>query len=194
MEYYDAYFDAQTGGGGGLGRSGYGGISHVYIGSPNQRGHGIGSFLGGLFRRIIPLLKQGARTIGKEALRSGVNVANDILDKGMHPREAFQTRLRESGTNLKRKAEEKINNLMQGSGYKAAKINKLLHSLGSGGVRRIGVKKRKKSSTSRKRSGRIKKKKRKGKKKTVRRRETKTDSKKRKKRRKKPRTVSDIFA
>lgn len=190
MAYYDAYFDTQTGGGG-IGRSGYGGISHVYIGSPNQRGHGIGSFLGGLFRRIMPLLKQGARTVGKEALRSGINVANDILDKGMHPREAFKTRLRESGTNLKRKAEEKINNLMQGSGYKATKISKLLHSLGSGGVRRIGVKKRKKSSTSRKRLGRVNK--RKGKKKTVSRRKTKTSGKK-KSRRKKSRTVSDIFA
>lgn len=191
MEYYDTYFDAQTGGG--IGRSGYGGISHVYIGSPNQRGHGIGSFLGGLFRRIIPLLKQGARTVGKEALRSGVNVANDILDKGMQPREAFKTRLRESGVNLKRKAEEKINNLMHGSGYKATKMRKLLHSLGSGGVRRIGVKKRKKSSTSTKRSGRVKK--RKGKKKRVSRRRTKTGgNKKKSRRRKKPRTVSDIFA
>lgn len=185
MAYYDAYFDTQTGGG--VGRAGYGGISHVYIGSPNQRGHGIGSFLGGLFRRIIPLLKQGARTVGKEALRSGINVANDVLDKGIHPREAFKTRLRESGTNLKRKAEEKINNLMHGSGYKATKINKLLHSLGSSGVRRSGVTKRKKSS--RKRSGRVKK--RKIKKKAVNRRKTKTGGKKR---RKKPRTVSDIFA
>lgn len=146
MAYYDEYFDMQIG----YGKSGYGGISHVYIGSPNQRGHGIGSFLGGLFRRIIPLLKQGARVVGKEALRSGINVANDILENGARPKEAFKTRLRESGENLKRKAEEKIDRLMQGSGYKSAKINKLLHSLGDSASRRIGVKKRKRTTKKKK--------------------------------------------
>lgn len=206
MDYYDEYFGAQTGGA----RTGYGGISQVYIGSPNQRGHGIGSFLGGLFRRIIPLLKHGARAVGKEALRSGVSMASDIMDSGMHPREAFKTRLRESGENLKRKAEEKISALMKGSGYKAAKINNLMHSVGGSASRYIGVKKRRKraataslSSTLRKRhSGRVEKKKKKRssgsstrkKRKTsiVRGRKPKTAAGK--SRRKKPRTVSDIFA
>lgn len=186
MDYYDAYFDTQTGGG----RTGYGGISHVYIGSPNQRGHGIGSFLGGLFRRIIPLLKHGARAVGREALRSGINVASDIMDTGMQPREAFKTRLRESGENLKRKAEEKINTLMKGSGYKEAKLRQLIHSVGGRSSRRIGVKKRKKAATSRKRSGRVKKKKGK-KRKTVNRKSASSGTRKK---RKNPRTVSDIFA
>lgn len=188
MAYYDEYFDMQTGGGGG--RTGYGGISHVYIGSANQRGHGIGSFLGGLFRRIIPLLKQGARAVGKEALRSGMNMATDIMDSGIHPREAFKTRLHESGENLKRKAEEKISTLMKGSGYKAGKINKLIHSLAGNVSRRTGVKKRKKTVTSRKRSGSVKKRQKK-KKKTVKRRATKQTTTNRYK---KSRTVADIFA
>lgn len=184
MTHYDSYFDTQTGGGG---RTGYGGISHVYIGSPNQRGHGIGSFLGGLFRRIIPLLKQGARTVGKEALRSGMNVASDIIDNGIHPREAFKTRLRESGENLKRKAEEKINTLMQGSGYKTAKIKRLIHSVRGSASQRIGVKKgRKHKTTSRKRF-------REKKKKSVRRKKTKAADKRKNKKKKKPRTVTDIF-
>lgn len=187
MGYYDEYFDMQTGSGA---RTGYGGISHVYIGSPNQRGHGIGSFLGGLFRRIIPLLKQGARTVGKEALRSGINAATDIMESGIHPREAFKTRLRESGENLKRKAEEKISTLMKGSGYKAGKINKLMHSLAESASRRTGVSKRKKPVNSRKRSGGVKKK-RSAKKKKVKRRATKLTAKSRYK---KSRTVADIFA
>lgn len=179
MTYYDEYFDVQRGGG----RTGYGGISHVYIGSPNQRGHGIGSFLGGLFRRILPLLKQGARAVGKEAVRTGINVATDIMDSGVRPKEAFKTRLRESGENLKRKAEEKLSTLMQGSGYKASKINKLMHSLAERASRRTTVKKRKKRSA---RAGQVQKKK----KKATARKTRKTTTK----RRKKSRTVTDIFA
>lgn len=189
MSHYDLYFDAQTGGGS---RTGYGGISHVYIGSPNQRGHGIGSFLGGLFRRIIPLLKQGAQTVGKEALRSGVNIVNDIVESGVRPKEAFKTRLRESGQNLKHKAEEKINKLMHGSGYKASKVRKLMHSFSDSATRRNAQKNKKK-----KRSSRPTKKNRAGcaRKKPTRRSTTSSRViKRRKKGAATSRTVSDIFA
>lgn len=182
MDIYSDYFEAQTGAGA---RTGHGGISHVYVGSPNQRGHGIGSFLGGLFRRIIPLLKQGARTVGKEALRTGINVASDVMDSGLHPREAFKTRLRESGQNLKRKAEEKIDTLMKGSGYKGAKLSDFMHSIAGRSSRRIGSKKRKKSTVRRKRSRKA------NKKKTVTR---KLGAYIKKKKRKKVRSVSYIFA
>lgn len=196
MDYYDTYFDVQTGAGA---RTGYGGISHVYIGSPNQRGHGIGSFLGGLFRRIIPLLKQGARTVGKEALRSGINMASDVVNSGVQPGEAFQTRLRESGQNLKRKAEEKINSLMKGSGYKGSKINKLMHSAAESASRRNSVKSKRKTVKSRKRSsggnggGGTRKKRIKKVKKSVRGRRASAKSRATR-RNKKPRTVTDIFA
>lgn len=188
MDLYSDYFEAQTGGG--SARAGHGGISNVYVGSPNQRGHGIGSFLGGLFRRIIPLLKQGARTVGKEALRAGVNVASDVLDSGMHPREAFKTRLRESGQNLKRKAEEKIDTLMKGSGYKAVKLRHLMHSTVGRASRRIISKKQKNLSVrGKRRAGGVKKKK---KKKPVKRKLKTAITKKRKN--KKVRSVADIFA
>ena len=51
---------------------------HVFIGSPYQRGHGIGSFLGGLFRKILPFLNKGARAVEKEALRAGINMIEDV--------------------------------------------------------------------------------------------------------------------
>lgn len=191
MDYYDEYFDVQMGSGA---RTGYGGISHVYIGSPNQRGHGIGSFLGGLFRRIIPLLKQGARTVGREALRSGINMTSDVVNSGVQPREAFQTRLREAGQNLKRKAEEKINSLMKGSGYKGSKINKLVHSAAERMSRRSSVKRKRKVVKARKRpsGGGLRKKRVKKRKKSVSGR--RSQAKPRVTRRnKKPRTVADIF-
>lgn len=76
MAHYDEYFKMQTG----YGKAGYEEISYVDIGSPNQKGHGIGRSLGGFFQRIIPHLKQGTPAVGKETLRSGRNVANDILE------------------------------------------------------------------------------------------------------------------
>lgn len=51
----------------------------VFRGVTTQRGHGIGGLLSGLLRGAAPLLKSGARTIGKELLTSGVGIASDLL-------------------------------------------------------------------------------------------------------------------
>ena len=50
-----------------------------YRGTVLQRGHGIGGFFAKLFRSAMPFLMSGAKTIGKEALRTGTMVANDML-------------------------------------------------------------------------------------------------------------------
>lgn len=173
MHYYGYEDDVHTG------RRGYGGISHVYIGTPNQRGHGIGSFLGGLFRRALPFLKIGAKALGKEALRTGVKVAGDMIEKNMSLKDSVHTRVREAGGNLKRKASEKLDTLMHGSGYKTHKIARNSHS-NIGRVTSRTSSKKKKSSKNKK------------KKKTVR----KTIKKKKKKnttKKKILRTVADIF-
>ena len=99
---YEEYFDARD-----TGRSG---IPRVFVGSPYQRGHGIGSFLSELFRKILPFLNKGARAVGKEALRAGINVIED--NKPL--KEAVKSRLAESRGNLKRKVKEKISSLMRG--------------------------------------------------------------------------------
>lgn len=115
MDPYIAYYESQLGGG----RSdGYNSFGRIYIGTPYQRGHGIGSFLGGLLRRAMPLITSGARAVGKEALRAGMNILSDGA-QGVPLKDALEHRLTESGLNLKRKAQEKIGNLMRGSGYKA---------------------------------------------------------------------------
>jgi len=121
MTYYDEYFDVQYGG------SRQSGIERVYIGTPNQRGHGIGSFLGGLFRRVLPLLSKGVKAIGKEVVRSGMNVAHDVIQRDTPFKEAFNTRIKDSAANLKRKAEEKIDILMEGSGYKTMRESNIEH-------------------------------------------------------------------
>ncbi|XP_065224228.1 uncharacterized protein LOC135848277 [Planococcus citri] len=65
---FDEYYELQAGGNG----------MAYFQGSPYQRGHGIGSFLGGLFRGALPLLKSGARAVGKELLQCGINVLDDL--------------------------------------------------------------------------------------------------------------------
>ena len=104
-------------------QTGSGGIV-VYRGSPYQRGHGIGTFLKGLFRASLPLLKRGARAVGKELLHSGVNFMED-LDHDMPPGEGFSARMKEARSNLKRKA---IDTLLKGKGYKRKKRRKTVQS------------------------------------------------------------------
>ena len=52
----------------------------IFIGTRGQRGHGLGSILGGFFRTAFPLLKRGLVIFGKHALRTGAKIANDVAD------------------------------------------------------------------------------------------------------------------
>lgn len=182
MDYYEAYFVSQIGGGGdGGGYTRRGGIGPVFVGSPHQRGHGgIGSFLAGLFRRVLPLLSRGAKAVGKEALRTGMNIVSDVTTQNTPIRESFKNRVRESGENLKRKAEEKLDKLMEGSGYKKARYLAIPQSIGSSGV--VKTRKRKKKSNRKHKSSGIKK--------TV---KGKKKRRVQKKKKKNPRTTRDIF-
>lgn len=106
---YMAYYRHQM-------QAGGGGITQVYRGAPYQKGHGIGSFLGGVFRTIAPLLKSGAKTLGKEALRSGIGFLGDISGGTSNPREAAASRFREFTGTLKRKADDKLGRVLSGGG------------------------------------------------------------------------------
>jgi hypothetical protein len=54
----------------------------VYVGSPYvQRGHGIFSFLAGIFRALKPLAIRGAKALGREALSTGAQILTDIRNK-----------------------------------------------------------------------------------------------------------------
>lgn len=109
MSFYDVYHHQYGGGGRG--------VDNVYVGAYRQKGHGLGSFFTGLFRSALPFLAKGARAVGKEALRAGVGILNDVADNNMTFKESFNTRVQESGQKLKRKAVDKINKIMEGSGY-----------------------------------------------------------------------------
>ena len=50
-----------------------------YRGSPYQQGNGLGSLFSGLLRSILPAAKSIGKTVGKQALRTGVQVASDTM-------------------------------------------------------------------------------------------------------------------
>ena len=78
------------------------GLPH-YQGSALQKGYGIGGFFAKLFRSAMPFLVRGAKVVGKEALRTGTQVANDLL-AGENFKSSLRTRAKESGKVLARKA------------------------------------------------------------------------------------------
>jgi hypothetical protein len=67
---YEDYYSRQAGNG----------AFPVYQGARSQRGHGLGSILSGFFRSALPLLKRGLSIFGREALRTGAQVANDVAE------------------------------------------------------------------------------------------------------------------
>ena len=56
-----------------------GGNLPAFHGARFQRGYGLGSIFKGLFRWAMPHSQQGAKMLGKRALQTGVDVAQDVL-------------------------------------------------------------------------------------------------------------------
>lgn len=101
------------------------GIGRIYVGAPYQQGAGIGSFLGGVFRYVLPLLKRSAKVVGKEALQAGVDIMSDVGERKTPFKEAFKAR--QSGENLQQKAKENLDKFMHGDGYKVRLSNMPAH-------------------------------------------------------------------
>lgn len=99
------------------------GFGNVYASGIYQKGHGIGSFLGGLFRCVFPLLRNGSSAIGSEILKSGANIISDI-SKSESPEVAFKKRGKEAINNLSNLMSEK----MFGRGYKPVVAGKRAQS------------------------------------------------------------------
>lgn len=98
------------------------GFGNVYAGGVYQKGHGIGSFLSGLFRCVLPILKKGSATVGSELLKSGANIIADI------------SRNESPEISIKKRGKEALHNLSQiagdnlfGCGYKQSILHKRPH-------------------------------------------------------------------
>ena len=125
-ELYKHYYSTQAQKGGGayfsgkLFQRGYGG----------QRGKGIGSIFGSLFRKALPFLTTASKTLGRAALKTGANVLADAAEGG-NIRNSFRNRIKETGGDLKRNATNQVLralNNQTGSGKKRGNKRKRVRS------------------------------------------------------------------
>ena len=96
-QYKDYYIRSQFGSG----------LLPAYGGVPRQKGHSLGSFLGGLFKSAIPLLstvgKSVAKTAGKALLSTGAGVLSDVLS-GQSMKSSISNRSKAAGKQLLKRA------------------------------------------------------------------------------------------
>jgi len=102
---------------------------NVFHGGQIQRGYGLGSFFSSLARRALPFLKQGARTLGRAVLKTGVNVAQDVL-AGKNLKQSARSRIGQSAQSLKEQALNQLTG-QRGSGQKSLKRKKPQRSVSS---------------------------------------------------------------
>jgi len=69
-DLYEEYYSRQNGG-----------EIPVFAGRRFQRGHGLGSILGGFFRRLVlPFFKSHGKRMLANAVKTGMEVADDVLE------------------------------------------------------------------------------------------------------------------
>jgi hypothetical protein len=78
-----------------------------FHGARMQRGYGIGGIFKILGRYAIPLLKQGAKVVGKRALQTATEVGQDVL-QGKNVKEAFKSRGKQAASELTENAAKKV--------------------------------------------------------------------------------------
>ena len=67
----------------------------------------LSSIFGGLFKAAMPLFKKGAKTLGREALKTGLHIAGDVV-QGRNIKQAAQSQLKSTGQNLFQKATDTV--------------------------------------------------------------------------------------
>ena len=75
----------------------------VFVGWRYQRRHGLGSIFGGLFKAAMPLMKKGAKTLERQAFKTGLNIAGDVI-QGRNIKQVAKSRLKSTEENLLQKA------------------------------------------------------------------------------------------
>lgn len=130
MSHITEYYVKQAQSGSGMG---------YFAGSSSQKGAGIGSFLGGLFRNIFPFLKQGAATVGREALRAGNHILADVVSGEVPLNSSVKQHLAQAGQNLVNK--------MRGKGIKRGRAKGKTQSSRSSGPRQTRKKRLKIDTT-----------------------------------------------
>lgn len=114
---------------------------HGFKGIPYQRGVGLGSIIGSLFRAAVPTIKSVGKAVGREALSSGVRIASDVLS-GQDIGKSAERRGREAGGRLLNKVEHKVKRSRKKRKQVGGGLGKWTGGVGG---RRISIKGKKKS-------------------------------------------------
>ena len=85
--------------------------SGYFSGPRSQAGFGLANIFSSIAKSVVPLLKSGVKAVGKQALRSGVGFANDVLS-GKSVKQAAIDRASAAGHQLMNQART---NLQQGT-------------------------------------------------------------------------------
>lgn len=93
------------------------GLSH-FAGPSVQHGHGLGGIFSSLFRAAVPLLskaapvlKSAAKAVAREAVRTGVNVLDDVMD-GSSVSDALSHRGQEAAKRVARKGVKRLKRMV----------------------------------------------------------------------------------
>lgn len=70
-----------------------------YHGTRIQRGHGVGGFFLRMFKQVVPFLKDTVKTLGKEAAKTGLGIAQDAL-QGRDIKKSAVERTKKSASSL----------------------------------------------------------------------------------------------
>ena len=80
----------------------------MFVGRIFQRGHGLGSILGGFVRRLVlPFFKTNAKSMLKNATKTGVEVASDVID-GRSFKDSVKNRVHPRGRRCRRQRHRDI--------------------------------------------------------------------------------------
>ncbi|MGI9555416.1 MAG: hypothetical protein ACR2M9_01030 [Cyanophyceae cyanobacterium] len=93
------------------------GLPH-FSGAAVQRGHGLGGIFGSLFRAAVPLfkkatpfLKSAAKTVANEAVKSGVDILDDVLD-GESIKDAVANRGKQGANRLAKRGVKRLRHIV----------------------------------------------------------------------------------
>ncbi|GFY77377.1 uncharacterized protein F54H12.2 [Trichonephila inaurata madagascariensis] len=117
VKQYEDYYVNQAGNG----------LSY-YQGQSFQKGYGIGGWFKRLFRTALPFLTRGAKSVGKEVLKTGTQIANDLLE-GQNLEDAAKHRAKETGRKLAREAIKKADDMLDQDSPECAKSELNLFTL-----------------------------------------------------------------
>jgi len=101
-----------------------GGYSNIFRGQLYQQGYGLGGYFRRFFKWIVPLaqkhalpvLEDGAKTIGRQAINSISNIAHDVVSG-----KNIQNSINEHGKNAIENIKTNLENKLEGRGIKRKK-------------------------------------------------------------------------